>query len=103
MTTKHLTTDRNDPELKEGQKNETGQHEIYLVLSEEERVKGFVRPVRRSYVHTTCRDITTMRQALAETYARDPKFYGATFCVQCDKYFPVGEFTWAGTTEKVGS
>ena len=46
-----LTTDPNDPKLKEGQKNETGQHEIYLVLSEEERAKGFIRPLRSSYVH----------------------------------------------------
>jgi len=46
-----LTTDPKDPRLKEGQKNETGQHEIYLVLSEEERAKGFVRPLRNTYVH----------------------------------------------------
>ena len=46
-----LTTNPNNPRLKEGQKNETGQHKIYLVLSEEERAKGFVRPVRESYVH----------------------------------------------------
>jgi len=98
-----LTTDRNDPKLKEGQKNETGQHEIYLVLSEEERAKGFVRSVRKTYVHTTCGVATTMGQALSETYARDPKFYGATFCVGCNKHLPVDEFTWDGTSEKVGS
>lgn len=46
-----LTTDPNDPRLKDGQKNTTGQHEIYLVLSDEERAKGFVRPFRDSYVH----------------------------------------------------
>lgn len=46
-----LTTNPNDPQLKEGQKNETGQHEIYLVLSEEERAKGYVRPLRDTYVH----------------------------------------------------
>ena len=28
-----------------------GQQKTYLVLSEEERAKGFVRPVRRSYIH----------------------------------------------------
>ena len=98
-----LTTDRNDPKLKEGQKNETGQHEIYLVLSEEERAKGFVRPVRRTYLHKTCGTTTSMGQALAETYARDPKFYGATFCVGCNKHLPVDEFVWDGTNEKVGS
>ncbi len=29
----------------------TGMQRGYIVLSEEERAKGFVRPVRRSYVH----------------------------------------------------
>lgn len=162
-----LTTDPNDPRLKEGQKNETGQHEIYLVLSEEERAKGFVRPVRNSYIHVGkyvevkpgstieelpvdeakrfgtdpdgsqryfyfmrypesespiigkaltlaeyknlgkriggCGTVTTMGTALAETYARDPKFYGATYCVGCGKHLPVDEFVWEGTNELVGS
>ncbi len=118
-----LTTDRNDPKLKEGQKNETGQHEIYLVLSEEERAKGFVRTVRNKYIHvgiggheidpndmskhgrtgTACGALTSMGQALSETYARDPKFYGATFCVGCNKHLPVNEFVWDGTNEPVGS
>ena len=30
---------------------ETGMQKGYVVLSEDERAKGFVRPVRRSYVH----------------------------------------------------
>ena len=29
----------------------TGQHKSYWVLPEEERAKGFVRPLRRSYIH----------------------------------------------------
>lgn len=45
-----LTTNPNDPCLIEGQK-EVGQNECYLVLSEEERAKGFIRPYRDSYVH----------------------------------------------------
>lgn len=44
-----------------------------------------------------------MGQALSETYARDPKFYGATFCVGCNKHLPVDEFIWDGTNETVGS
>jgi len=156
-----LTTNPNDPRLKEGQKNETGQHEIYLILSEEERLKGFVRPVRTSYVHTGkkieleggklrklnkkekekykednyygyikypenrsplvgrylnkeeydnigkyvggCGTVTTMCLALSETYARNPKFYGATYCAGCQKHLPVEEFVWHNTNEKVGS
>ena len=31
-----------------------------LTLSEEERAKGFVRPVRRTYKHLTCGTTTTM-------------------------------------------
>jgi hypothetical protein len=96
-----LTTDRNDPGL--GRIGPDGQQETYLVLSEEERAKGFVRPVRRSYVHDTCGAMTTMGRALAETYARDPKFYGGTFCATCGDHFPVAEFLWDGTNERVGS
>lgn len=84
----------------------TGQQKGYVVLSAEERAKGFIRPVRQSYVHEKCGVKTTMGLALAETYARNPKFYGATFCVQCGNHFPVGEhgeFVWANTNEKVGS
>jgi hypothetical protein len=132
-----------------------GQQETYLVLSEEERARGFVRPVRHSYVHVGlpsptyalrdltpeeherydrydyvkyeaypddgpasgrfwtqrqldggCGTVTRMGQALAETYARQPDFYGATFCVRCGKHFPVGaagEFVWDGTYERVGT
>src|SRR5579884_1397727 len=49
-----------------------GQQRDYVVLSEAERAKGFVKPVRRSYVHLKCGVLTTMSTALAETYARDP-------------------------------
>jgi hypothetical protein len=90
-----------------------GQHEAYWVLSAEERAKGFIRPVRRSYVHVGppavgkgCGTVTTMGLALAETYARDPAFYGATFCCGCRKHLPVGEageFVWDGTAERVGT
>jgi hypothetical protein len=41
--------------------------------------------------------VTTMGQALAETYARNPGFYGATYCVHCGQHRPVGadgEFYW---------
>lgn len=74
-----------------------GQQQDYVVLAEEERAKGFVRPVRRTYVHTKCGVATTMGQSLAETYARDPYFYSGTFCCGCGKHFPVGpdgEFVW---------
>lgn len=99
-----LTTDPNDPRLTRGiDDSPVPQAEVYIVLSEEERAKGFVRPVRRSYKHTACRSITTMGQALAETYAADPKFYGATYCVHCGMHRPVSEFTWEPDGSAVGS
>ncbi len=134
-----------------------GQQKGYVVLSEEERAKGFVRPVRTSYRHVGvaapkyplldltedqkhfaasgyvkyekypdgssvlgqlwtqekidkigkgCGTVTTMGQALAETYARDPHFYSGTFCCGCATHLPVGEdgeFVWEGTDERVGT
>jgi hypothetical protein len=136
-----------------------GQQKGYVVLSDEERARGFLRPVRRSYVHVGrpgpkyplrdltdeehkqyaefgyvkhenypesesplcgrfwtqdmldrigkgCGTLTKMGQSIAETYARDPSFYGATFCCGCGTHLPVGadgEFVWDGTTERVGT
>ena len=96
-----LTTDRNDACLRDIEPS--GMQKCYLVLSEEERAKGFVRPLRRSYIHKTCGAQTRMGLALCETYARDPKFYGGTFCVGCGKHFPVAEFHWDEDGETVGS
>ncbi len=86
----------------------TGQHGAYWVLSEEERAKGFVRPVRISYKHLACGGVTTMGRALSETYARDPKFYGATMCVHCGAHFRLTDvngpaFVWTADGEPVGS
>lgn len=157
-----LTDDPSHPGVKRGPPDEkpVPQHDTYLVLSAEERAKGFVRPVRRSYAHVGrqvcgkvrqgmgddptqpwlcilaprhegecgawhkakdigeieragkhhllggCGTVTTMGQALSETYARDPHFYGATYCCGCMKHRPVGrngEFVWQGTNERVGT
>lgn len=152
-----LTTDPNDPDLTRGVDTErVEQAKKYLVLSEGERAKGFVRPVRHSYRHVGpagpkyplrdlteaemarysqfnyfkfeaypddgssvcgkfwtqteldsvgkgCGTLTTMGTVLAETYARDPAFYGSTYCCSCQMHRPVSEFVWEGTTEIVGS
>ena len=50
-----------------------------------------------------CRKTTTMGRALSETYARQPSFYGATFCVTCNRHLPVGEFIWTADGQRVGS
>lgn len=84
----------------------TGMQKGYVVLSATERAKGFVRPLRTSYVHTKCGGLTTMTLALGETYARDPKFYSGTYCASCCGHFPVGvdgDFVWFGSDEKVGT
>jgi hypothetical protein len=137
-----------------------GQHVDHWVLCAEERAKGFVRPLRTSYVHVGrpgpkyplrdltdaekrkefdryyvkfepypeserprtgrfwtqaeidsigkgCGTLTRMPMACAETYARQPGFYGLTFCCGCGKYLRVGadgEFVWDKTTnERVGT
>jgi hypothetical protein len=158
---KHFDSPAPDPEIIETG-SARGQHKDYWVLSEAERAKGFVRPVRSAYVHvgapepeyplrdltddeharydkfgyikyeeypkpkpdgssavgsfwtqarldrigTGCRAVTTMGRDLAETYARNPSFYGSTFCVHCGTHLPVGkqgEFLWDGTNERVGT
>jgi hypothetical protein len=101
------TEDPNDPRLTHGADAEPAdQAEAYLVLSESERAAGFVRPLRESYIHEACGQVTTMNRAIAETYARQPDFYGATYCTTCHKHSPVGadgEFVWLVDRSKVGT
>lgn len=90
--------------VQEGERQ--GQQEGYVVLAEEERAKGFVRPYRDAYKHAKCGTVTTMGRTLSETYARDPHFYSGTFCAGCRAHFPVGEdgeFTWTLDGKKVGT
>ena len=117
------TSGRPVEEVRADQTEATGQHKDYIVLCPDERAKGFVRPYRDAYVHVgeggseidpndpskhgrtygACGELTRMARSIAETYARDPTFYGATFCVGCQKHLPVSEFVWDGTQEVVGS
>lgn len=125
-----LTDDPRDPRLTHGVDDRpVPQADAYLVLSEAERAQGFVRPLRTSYVHVGpggyelareadgtrdptrwglvppgCGRETRMSLEIAETYARDPSFYGATYCVGCQRHLPVAQFVWAGTDDqRVGS
>jgi hypothetical protein len=84
-----VPADRHHTEL-----DSSGQQKAYVVLSAEERAKGFVKPVRYRYIHTKCGEVTTMSRPLAETYARDPTFYDGTFCSFCRKHFPLDQFEW---------
>ncbi len=107
-----LTSDPDDPRLTRGVDREpVDQAAAYLVLSETDRARGLQRPVRGAYWHASCATVTTMAPAIAETYARDPGFYGATYCVACRRHLPVGaggDFFWADvhgqpTSDKVGT
>ena len=82
-----ITTDRSDPGL--GKTGPNGQNITYLVIPEDDRNRGCVRPVRSQYIHKACGEVTSMGSAIAETYAKDPSFYNATFCCRCGKHFPL--------------
>lgn len=98
-----------DPKKVDTTLGPNGQQRSYLVLSEAERAKGFKRPVRYSYTHKKCGTSTKMGAALSETYARNPDFYGGTFCCGCGTHFrfktddgdenPDGVFYWDGVPE----
>lgn len=105
-----LTTDRNDDCIKLIRPD--GMQECYLVLPEEERQGGHIRPLRLSYQHVVCGGVTSMSKGIAETYAKDPSFYGGTYCVNCGTHFDlrkwmhitvdkpielVLQFKWLGT------
>ena len=68
----------------------------YLMAEEVEQIKKTGR-------YGGCGSVTRMTRSIAETYARDPKFYGGTFCVGCGSHFPLDQFVWDGTVETVGS
>jgi len=101
-----VTDDPADPRLSHGPDTEPReQAETYLVLSDAERAKGFIRPVRTSYRHLLCGSVTTMGDSIAQTYAREPQFYGSTYCCTCRMHLPVGangEFEWLDGS-KVGT
>lgn len=101
-----VTTDRSDPGIQKIRAD--GQQETYLVLTVEERAKGLVRPVRRSYKHLACGHVTNMGQEIAESYARKPDFYTGTFCCACAAHFPLRDadghkFEWVDDGTAVGS
>jgi len=67
-----VTSDPNDPRLKEI--DSTGMQKAYLVLSDEERAKGFVRPLRREYKHVGVRPKHPTRALTEEELERYAKF-----------------------------
>jgi hypothetical protein len=98
-----ITDDPKHPDINKLENDGTGMNKAYIVLSEAERAKGFIRPVRTSYTHLACRVNTSMGMALAETWARDIYFYGKTYCCECGGHFPVSEFVWNGSDTVLGT
>jgi hypothetical protein len=74
-----------------GKIKDNGQYENYPSNT----VGEYVTPIRNTYVHKTCDTKTFMGDSFAETYAKNPKYYGRTFCTGCQAHFPVSEFTWS--------
>ena len=100
------TIDPDDPQLTHDPDTELwGQTEVYPILSDAERAKDFVRPLRESYRHISCLLVTNIDDAIAATFARDPAFYSSTYCAWCNLHSPVGErgeFEWLDGS-KVGT
>lgn len=94
-----ITTDPNDPRLapyrgKGHDEAPVPQQDVYLALPPEDIAKGYVKPYRDTYRHATCGTTTKMPDATAATYARDPWFYGGTYCVRCGMHRDLAEFAW---------
>lgn len=89
-----LTTDFDHPGLQFGTDvTPSKMASVYLVLSRDEIRKGYLKPLRVSYIHI-CGSETTMNPEIAQTYARDPWFYGGNYCVNCRMHRPLNEFKW---------
>ena len=73
-----------------GDKQDNGQYENYPTITDGE----YKNPVRSLYRHNRCKAITAISNEIAETYAKDPKYYSHTFCGQCRDHLPVSEFLW---------
>jgi len=59
---------------------------------EAQEMVAFLHNKKRYGVNCGC--VTKMNPKIAETYARNPSFYGLTWCMRCAKHLPVGEFIW---------
>jgi len=86
--------DLTEKEHKRYDKYEYVKYEEYLERDDSDVLGSFWTQKRLDSVGKGCYTTTTMGRPLAETYARNPRFYGATYCVQCMMHRPVSEFIW---------
>lgn len=88
-------------------KRPDGQQTSYARMSDQcLKNKRPLRPVQKRYRHLVCLTQTEMHTKMAESLARDPKFYVALFCAKCKGHFkcgPDGEFLWDKSDRKVGT
>jgi hypothetical protein len=77
-----------------------GDHTVIPIMPAE--FEG-VRSGWMTFKNKGCGVETIVANEIAETFARDPKFYRATYCCGCARHIPVSEFTWSNTEERVGS
>ena len=87
----------------EHEKNDVYNYVVYEKYPEDDESPVTGRFWTKEQLNSGCGSTTIMNIGFAETYARNPSFYGSTFCANCGKHFPVGEFVWDGTVEKVGT
>lgn len=85
-----MTDDPPPEDFDYGERKEDGQFENYPTTDEGD----FVQSVRDTYVHEECGTSTTMLGDLPESIARNPTYYGKTFCTTCGKHVPVEEVHW---------
>lgn len=90
-------------DLTEEEKDRYPNYAKFEAYEESGKVGRFWTQAQLDAIGKGCGTITTMSGQIAETYARDPKFYGSTFCAACKDHFPVDQFVWEGTEELVGS
>lgn len=72
-------------------------HEAYPEGSPEANEGKTGRYWTAAMLKSGCGKATSMARELAETYAKQPDYYGGTFCFHCNDHLPVGadgEFTW---------
>ncbi len=71
-----------------------GQQKGYVVLSDEERAKGFVRPVRQSYRHVGSITPTGLRDLSADEHERYDQFGYVKFQPYGEERLPVTGKFW---------
>lgn len=80
-----------------------GRRATHEALPERVLRKGFCRPVRSKYTHDLCGKITAISLECAETFAACPRYYTHTYCDECGGYYPVSEFVWLFSQDRVGA